>query len=776
MIGKVGMIRAAGIGSCLMLTIAGTTLVSCEGPAAVGERNEQVATESEAFTCGNACTTPSYNAATSSASCSAPLPCQPTCSQVRCGGVLWPATGIPYKIITSENGLTFSGGDLSNISNWIGVWNARTLGGAPPLFRCDIPTDTCSSYGRWLAIHPGGNGGISNIARTGQQDMTLAPGNAAYYDSHELGHAIGLPHLWNRPDRDRYLKFSNFWCGSQDLTDTVWTKCMAPGPGELGYDPKFPSIPTGLLGVFNETSVMNYISPDICESVNDCQPSAADTATDADGAAAIELYRSAEDWAPFNTLGDDVGQCSVLNYDLAPGVSMLGSPAVVSLGYPSLEVYVRGSDGHIYRRYKNVSGGVFQGWSSWSDLGGGFNSDPAAVSWGAGRIDVFARKSSDGAIYQRTYSGSWSSWTSIGKPSVGIGSAPAVSSWGPNRLDVFVKGSGDSLLYHKSFTGSWSSWAVRGDKTFVGKPAAVSWGNGRINVVVKRSNNVLWSIWYDGSWRSFYSLGSLADSGASPAVSSWGPNRLNVFYRYNGTLYLKTLMGNWLSPLPLGGQLVASGTPAAVAQTTPSNRIDVMAPVNDHGSLGVWWKYYPFQRPCYWASTSSCGGCNSAETNACQKAADLYGIVANVTFGFAPPEVQTWWTQNSCSASTASTTAQLCRNASNLYAIVAGSTFGGAPANVQTWWTQKGCNVTPDCQAVSDLFGTISNFSWGYAPSYVQSWWTGASCSTTPKLPTDTCQRAANTFAITANATFGFAPDYVQTWWTGQSCQAKAHF
>jgi len=38
------------------------------------------------------------------------------------------------------------------------------------------------------------------------------------------------------------------------------------------------------------------------------------------------------------------------------------------------------------------------GWSDWMDLGGQLTSEPAAVSWGPNRIDVFAR-GTDNALW-----------------------------------------------------------------------------------------------------------------------------------------------------------------------------------------------------------------------------------------------------------------------------------------------------------------------------------------------------------------------------------------
>ncbi|HEX2691900.1 MAG TPA: hypothetical protein VHN14_35065, partial [Kofleriaceae bacterium] len=99
-------------------------------------------------------------------------------------------------------------------------------------------------------------------------------------------------------------------------------------------------------------------------------------------------------------------------------------------------------------------------------------SDPAAVSWGTNRIDVFAR-GTDNKMYTLSWNGSqWFGWSSLGGQ---FTSGPAVASWGSNRLDVFGRGT-DSALWTNSWTGaSWSGWYRVAPNPIASDPAAVSW-------------------------------------------------------------------------------------------------------------------------------------------------------------------------------------------------------------------------------------------------------------------------------------------------------------
>jgi hypothetical protein len=86
-------------------------------------------------------------------------------------------------------------------------------------------------------------------------------------------------------------------------------------------------------------------------------------------------------------------------------------------------------------------------WKRWEDLGGILYGDPAAVSWGENRLDVFY-PGKDSQLKHRCWDGSdWGNDEDLGGfVSAGVG----VSSWGQGRLDCFTQ-SGDSGLWHKWF-------------------------------------------------------------------------------------------------------------------------------------------------------------------------------------------------------------------------------------------------------------------------------------------------------------------------------------
>ncbi|HWJ66757.1 MAG TPA: hypothetical protein VNT31_08775 [Nocardioides sp.] len=213
----------------------------------------------------------------------------------------------------------------------------------------------------------------------------------------------------------------------------------------------------------------------------------------------------------------------------------------------------------------------------WESLGGTITSDPAAASWGPGRLDVFAR-GTDTALWHRWYDGSWHNWESLGGI---LTSAPAVSSWSSGRLDVFVRGT-DRALWHKWFDNGWHDWESLGGGLSSGS-AAASWGAGRVDVFVRGDDNALWHKWFDGSWHNWESLGGVLTS--APGVAAWGSGRLDVVVRgTDNACWHKWFDGGWHDWESLGGQF-SSGLDVA---SWGSGRLDLVGRGLDNACWHSW--------------------------------------------------------------------------------------------------------------------------------------------------------------------------------------------
>jgi Beta-lactamase enzyme family len=154
-------------------------------------------------------------------------------------------------------------------------------------------------------------------------------------------------------------------------------------------------------------------------------------------------------------------------------------PASVYSGPTRLDVFCRGTDGHLWTNtWRQPSG-----WSGWSSVGGFITSDPDAASAGdADTLTVVAR-GLDNALWMFTANaGTWS-YQSLG----GIcTSGPGATFSGPDRLDVFCMGT-DGQPWTRTWkqAGGWSGWSGIGGSA-VSDPDGVSLGDGSLPRVFAR--------------------------------------------------------------------------------------------------------------------------------------------------------------------------------------------------------------------------------------------------------------------------------------------------
>jgi hypothetical protein len=229
--------------------------------------------------------------------------------------------------------------------------------------------------------------------------------------------------------------------------------------------------------------------------------------------------------------------------------------------------------------------------SAWQALGGTFTSAPAAIAWGADRVDVFG-VGTDHAMYQKTANGeSWSpSWQSIGGT---FTSAASVVLSGPSQVNLFARGADFTLRGNHTDGTTWFGFENHGGN-LASPPAAVSWGANRIDVFAIFNDGALWHRWWDGQiWNDWESLGGTYMG--EPAPVSWAPGRLDVFVMGADQQPYRHWFANdtWAVPetlnihAPAGIGMAESPT---VVSTAP-NQLQVFIPTNDHGHtlyLGTW--------------------------------------------------------------------------------------------------------------------------------------------------------------------------------------------
>jgi len=189
-------------------------------------------------------------------------------------------------------------------------------------------------------------------------------------------------------------------------------------------------------------------------------------------------------------------------------VGIKGDPAIVSWGDGRLDIFVRGGDDKLWQTFSPIAG-AFGNWIKPVGDDGVLAGSPRVTALRPGRLDVFV-KGTDGQVYQRFWSDvSWNNgWVPLGSPApaatiVGDVAAQWGRSTAVNRLDLFVQGS-DAKLWQDTWNGSsWSNWArpVGQSGTLTSTPAVTLFDRGgpsasqsNIAVFVRGTDGGYWGI------------------------------------------------------------------------------------------------------------------------------------------------------------------------------------------------------------------------------------------------------------------------------------------
>jgi hypothetical protein len=205
-----------------------------------------------------------------------------------------------------------------------------------------------------------------------------------------------------------------------------------------------------------------------------------------------------------------------------------------------------------------------------------FYSDPTVSSWGPGRLDLFVyayvNSNLDTTKYllhtwadNSVWSGQWEVVAS--NPAYGWGSPSAVS-WGPGRIDLFARGTNNELE-HMWYDGSWHPWESKGGAVF-STPGVTSGGVGSLQILVGNSGGGLSFIQFNnGAWSSWVTIDSYP-LGTAPTVADT-PDAIHVIadnISQVDHLYRRwTASSGWTSWADFGGTSFNDGNydPALVA-------------------------------------------------------------------------------------------------------------------------------------------------------------------------------------------------------------------
>src|ERR1700726_3418810 len=185
------------------------------------------------------------------------------------------------------------------------------------------------------------------------------------------------------------------------------------------------------------------------------------------------------------------------------------APEAVCWAQDRIDIFCIGNDFQMYHLYWDLNGGGWGPTTGPEPLGQQFLSAPAAASWGAGRLDVFA-VGGDSRMYHRYWDDTLGGWKPIGTwEPMGdrnfqyLTFAPAAVSWGPGRLDVFAVGT-DGRMYRRYLDPGANGWQPQPDWEPWGglctsSPAVASWGPGRLDVFCLSSDSQMYHKYVDQS-------------------------------------------------------------------------------------------------------------------------------------------------------------------------------------------------------------------------------------------------------------------------------------
>ena len=284
-----------------------------------------------------------------------------------------------------------------------------------------------------------------------------------------------------------------------------------------------------------------------------------------------------------------------------------GAPVhVVSRSADKLDVFVTGTDNRVFTAAWEPA--FADGWHGWWALNGGVASPGAhvtAVSRSRDKLDVFV-VGTDGHVYTAAWEpgpGGWRGWWRIGAVRLPAGAPIHAVSRGPDKLDLFVtdvNGVVQTAAWEPAFSDGWHGWwALNGGRAAPGAPVtAVSRSRDKLDVfVVGMDGHVYTAAWEPGpgGWRGWWRIGAVrAPAGAPVHAVSRAPDKLDVFVTdaagaVQTAAWEPAFSDGWHGWWALNGGRAAPGAPVT-AVSRSRDKLDVFVVGTDNRVFTAAWE------------------------------------------------------------------------------------------------------------------------------------------------------------------------------------------
>ncbi|RYP50899.1 hypothetical protein DL768_003659 [Monosporascus sp. mg162] len=210
--------------------------------------------------------------------------------------------------------------------------------------------------------------------------------------------------------------------------------------------------------------------------------------------------------------------------------------------------------------YSKILSTIFFLWGLFlrTTLAGSVSKQVSTISWGSRSVHSFSLHA-DGYIYHQWY-GDTSGIERLNR--TGWSSPPEAVSWGPGRIDLFALGPENSCYYTFWDGDSWNDWQNLGGN-FTSSIKAVTWGTDRIDLFGREADLRGYHNWFDGrEWQAVWAPldrdpNALVPLNSGIEAISPVPSQLQIFALAsdNSCVQNSWINQTWSGWIRLGGNL-----------------------------------------------------------------------------------------------------------------------------------------------------------------------------------------------------------------------------